>query len=181
MIDRNDIPKGHRNQLTRQIGESLVVAELGKKNYAATAFAGNVPDIDIFACDRNNKAYALQVKASRGGTIPFNDARRFIKIRFEEFEDEEGERKYKQFVEDIVDGLDKKLPYVLVWIDENLENSRFYVLTQGDLAQIVHDNYSAYMREKENIRPRNSKSTHTAVSEEHLAERGYRDNWKCLK
>ena len=39
--------KNYSTQLAGQIGESLVVAELGKRGVIATAFSGNVPDIDI--------------------------------------------------------------------------------------------------------------------------------------
>lgn len=39
------IPRSFNNQLAGQIGESLVVAELGRRGIVATAFAGNVPDI----------------------------------------------------------------------------------------------------------------------------------------
>ena len=50
------------NQLSGQIGEALVVAELGRLGIVATAFAGNVPDIDILAC-KEGKSTAVQVKA----------------------------------------------------------------------------------------------------------------------
>ena len=36
-------------QLAGQIGEALVVAELGRRDIIATASSGNVPDIDILA------------------------------------------------------------------------------------------------------------------------------------
>lgn len=34
-------------QLARQIGEHVVVAEFGRLGLLATPFAGNVPDIDL--------------------------------------------------------------------------------------------------------------------------------------
>ena len=41
--------KNFSNQLTRQISENLVVAELGRREIVATTFSGNVPDIDVLA------------------------------------------------------------------------------------------------------------------------------------
>jgi hypothetical protein len=38
---------GLSNQLTRQIGEHLVVAKLGRMGYVASPFVGNVPLFDI--------------------------------------------------------------------------------------------------------------------------------------
>lgn len=43
------MPRNFNTQLAGQVGESLVVAELGRRGIVATALAGNVPDIDILA------------------------------------------------------------------------------------------------------------------------------------
>jgi len=40
---------GLSNQLTRQIGEHLVAAKLGRMGYVAAPFAGNVPLFDLLA------------------------------------------------------------------------------------------------------------------------------------
>ena len=40
---------GRKNLLTKQIGEYLVAAELGRQGLIATTFTGNVPDFDILA------------------------------------------------------------------------------------------------------------------------------------
>ncbi len=74
-------PRSFNNQLAGQIGESLVVAELGRRGIVATAFAGNVPDIDLLAY-RNGHTIALQVKSVRTGSVSF-DAKRFMTIEFE--------------------------------------------------------------------------------------------------
>ena len=58
------MPRNFNTQLAGQIGESLVVAELGRRGIVATAFAGNVPDIDLLAY-RNGRTIALQVKSVR--------------------------------------------------------------------------------------------------------------------
>jgi hypothetical protein len=43
--------RSFKTQLAGQIGESLVVAELGRRGIVATAFAGNVPDIDLLGTE----------------------------------------------------------------------------------------------------------------------------------
>ncbi|NYS25816.1 hypothetical protein HUK65_12515 [Rhodobacteraceae bacterium 2376] len=41
--------RNFKTQLAGQIGESLVVAELGRCGIVANTLAGNVPDIDLLA------------------------------------------------------------------------------------------------------------------------------------
>ncbi|HEY5505683.1 MAG TPA: hypothetical protein VIK28_11045 [Sedimentisphaerales bacterium] len=50
---------GYSNQVTRQIGEHLVVAELGRRGILATPFAGNVPDYDILASGLMDQPFAV--------------------------------------------------------------------------------------------------------------------------
>lgn len=54
--------RGFSAQLAGQMGEALVVAELGRRGIVATSFAGNLPDIDLLAW-RKGRSLALQVKA----------------------------------------------------------------------------------------------------------------------
>ena len=63
-------------QLTRQIGEHLVTAELGRRKIIATPFAGNVPDIDILAF-ASGISVPIQVKAINGTSWQF-DVRSFL-------------------------------------------------------------------------------------------------------
>ena len=62
---------GHKTQLTRQIGEHLVAAKLGRRGYTATPFAGNVPFFDILAADEFGHAIPIQVKAINGPSWQF--------------------------------------------------------------------------------------------------------------
>ena len=75
------MPRNFKTQLAGQIGESLVVAELGRRGIVATSFAGNVPDIDILAY-RAGKTLSLQVKAIRSGSVSF-DAKRYMQLEFQ--------------------------------------------------------------------------------------------------
>lgn len=155
-------------QLAGQIGESLVVAELGRRGIVATAFAGNVPDIDLSAY-KDGRTLHLQVKAWRAGAVSFN-ATRFLIIRREE---------NVQFVEGVVAGLDADLVYVFVKIGEQAGQDRFFVLRQGDLAEIIRGGYEGFLQKHNGIRPRNADTTHVAVSEADLAQ--FEANWQLVE
>ena len=154
-------------QLAGQIGESLVVAELGRRGVIATAFSGNVPDIDLLAY-RNGKTLHLQVKAWRAGAVSFN-ATRFLNIRREED---------VQIVEGLVAGLDANLVYVFVKIGDVSGQDKFFILKQGDLAQIVRVAYESFLNKHNGIRPRNANTTHVAVNEADLVR--FESNWQLV-
>jgi hypothetical protein len=59
-------------QLTRQIGEHLVAAELGRLGYVAAPFAGNVPMYDLLAANAHGESIPVQVKAINGGSWQFS-------------------------------------------------------------------------------------------------------------
>lgn len=159
--------RSFKTQLAGQIGESLVVAELGRRGIVATAFSGNVPDIDLLAY-KDGRTLHLQVKAWRTGAVSFN-ATRFLNIRRD---------KDRQIVEGLVAGLDAELVYVFVKIGEVAGQDRFFVLKQGDLAEIVRTGYENFLSKHNGVRPRNSDTTHNAVSEADLAK--FEDNWALL-
>ena len=48
-------------QLSKQLSEHLVVAELARRGVIATPFSGNVPDFDILAF-KNGKSTPIQEK-----------------------------------------------------------------------------------------------------------------------
>ena len=74
--------RGRKNQLTGQIAEHLVVAELGRRGLAATGFSGNIPTFDVLAVDENCRVVPIQVKASTGDNWP-SDARTWMGISVE--------------------------------------------------------------------------------------------------
>lgn len=154
-------------QLAGQIGESLVVAELGRRGIVATAFAGNVPDIDLLAY-RDGKTLHLQVKAWRSGAVSF-DAKRFLSISRSET---------VQIVDGLAEGLDAELVYVFVKIGAAAGQDRFYILRQGDLAEIVRAGYAGFLAKHKGVRPRNADTTHNAVTEADLA--AYENNWQLI-
>ena len=149
---------GRSNQLTRQIGENLVVAELGRRKYIATSFAGNVPEIDILAKSPNGIAFGIQVKAIRGTSWQF-DVRTFLEIELEgSLQKIKGKRSW----------LPRDLLCVFVRISD-YGNDEFYIFQWGFLQDFFYENY------KERIRPRNPNSFHCAIWLKDLVS--YRDRW----
>ena len=55
-------------QLSKQLSEHLVAAELARRGIVATPFSGNVPDIDILAF-KSGKSISVQVKSAKTGNI----------------------------------------------------------------------------------------------------------------
>ena len=57
---------GRQVQLTKQVGEYLVAAELSRRELLTATFAGNVPDYDIVATGGSGQTALVQVKAIAG-------------------------------------------------------------------------------------------------------------------
>lgn len=137
---------GRSTQLTRQIGEHLVAAELGRRGLIATPFAGNVPSFDLLVANEAGVAIPIQVKAISGPSWQFN-ATSFLDI-------------------EIVDGaqrvVGKKevrhpgLICVLVLL-RSAGTDEFFILRFQDLQNHFARSY------KGGVRPRNPSSTHCAI------------------
>ncbi len=66
--DSRKLRRGARNQQTARAGEYFVAAELNKRGAFAVTFAGNMPKIDLIACNQNqSRTVHIQVKTKRGG------------------------------------------------------------------------------------------------------------------
>ncbi len=153
---------GPENQLTRQIGEHLVAAKLGRLGYTATPFAGNIPMFDLLVADRRGYAIPVQVKAIKKLSWQ-HKADSFLDI---EIADD------VQIVRRLRPLLNPNLLciYVLLGADERDE---FYIFKLKDLQAHFAKHY------KGGRRKRNPKSMHCAVSPKNLA--AFRDNWKLLR
>ena len=62
-------------QLSKQLSENLVAAELARRGIVATPFSGNVPDIDILAF-KSGKLISVQVKSVKTGNITVSNVER---------------------------------------------------------------------------------------------------------
>ncbi len=160
--------KSYQSQLSGQIGESLVVAELGRREIVATSFSGNVPEIDLLAW-RNGRSIGLQVKSLKKGTFGV-DARNYIEI--EQCGD-------LQKLGSVLTDMKEDLIYVFVFISENYGSDEFYLISQRELATIIHRSYSEYLTRHRGVRPRNSKATHSSILKKDLEP--FKNCWEILE
>jgi hypothetical protein len=162
---------GRSNQLTKQIGEFLVCAELSRLGFITTPFAGNVPDFDVLAIDDKLNIIPVQVKAIRGGSWQF-DGTKFLNIRF---------RRKGDTITQIVEGK-KQLPspgliYIFVKIG-SAGSDEFYILKLADIQDIIFTKYSDWLFKHGGKRPRKPDSTHNSVLPKDLSK--FRDNWQLI-
>lgn len=159
---------GRKNKLTGQIGEFLVTAELGRRNYVAAPFAGNVPLFDIVAANECGKAIPIQVKTSNGISW-HSQADKFLDIKIANgIQHIKGKKKLRT----------PDLLCVYVLLNKDRKDS-FYILQLKDLQNIIFKDYSAYLKRKKGRRPKNPNSIHCAINPEHLIS--FRENWKLLQ
>lgn len=160
--------RSYSTQLAGQIGESLVVAELGRRGIIATAFAGNVPDIDILA-HKDGASTAIQVKTWRTGSVHFN-ADRYLSIK------QDGDT---QSVTGLKPDIDRERLYAFVRLGEKAGSDRVFILNEAALIDIIRANYEGFLAKHAGIRPKNPNTTHCAV---HLSDlEPYEDNWQLIE
>ena len=165
--------RGRQNQLTGQIAEHLVVAELGRLGLAATGFSGNIPTFDVLAVDENCRVVPIQVKASTGDSWP-SDARTWMDI----------DVKAETLAQDFRGPSALATPdliYVCVAIAPNGvdRRDRFFVLTMQELQRVCIDAYSNWMGPKGWKRPRNPHSFDCRFDISHLAP--FEANWGLIR
>lgn len=163
------MPSGPKNQLTRQIGEHLVTAELGRRGIIATPFAGNVPEIDLLAY-KDGKSIPIQVKAITKGQWQFS-IHNFLKV------DLKGDR---QYMRGIKPGFDRNLICVLVKVNDTQDgygSDVFYILRQNDLLKYFFKQYFP-KKSKSRVRKKNPKSPHCCIWEKDLEK--HKGNWDLI-
>lgn len=152
---------GHGTQLTRQIGEHLVVAKLGRMGFYAAPFAGNVPFFDLIASDSSGKSIPIQVKTiNEPSSWQFN-ASAFLEIEINgNVQKLKGKKKLA----------DPALTCVLINLRKN-EQEDFYICELSFLQDYFFDNYRCE-------RPKNPKSLHCAIKPKALDK--FKSNWGLI-
>jgi hypothetical protein len=165
--------RGRQNQLTGQIAEHLVVAELGRLGLAATGFSGNIPTFDVLAVDENCRVVPIQVKASMGDNWP-SDARKWMNIEMEM-------ETLRQDFRGPSTLATPDLIYVCVAIAPHGADrrDRFFVLTMKDLQHVCIVAYSNWMVPKDWKRPRNPHSFDCRYDIAQLAQ--FEGNWDLIR
>jgi len=160
--------RSFKTQLAGQIGEALVVAEMGRRDIVATALAGNVPDIDLLAY-KDGTTVAVQVKSWRNGAVSF-DATRYLKISIVA---------EVQTVMGMDESIDHDLIFVFVLIGSELGTDRFFLLTQRNLQLLIEQGYTSFLSKHGGKRPRNAHTTHNSVTLEQLTP--FEGNWALIE
>lgn len=160
--------KNFNSTYSRQIGEHMVVAELGRREIIATPFAGNVPDIDILAY-HGGRSIPIQVKALAKGAWSFQITS-FCEISMD------GDR---QIIGDPVERSDSETVFVFVSIGESAGSDAFYILTWRQLRDLAIRLHDEFLTRNNGARPRNPTSMHIGILPAHLEP--FRDNWKIIE
>jgi len=154
--------------LTKQVGEYLVAAELGRRSLIATTFTGNVPHFDILAAGESSATIAVQVKAIKGGAWQF-DVRSFVDAKLD------GRR---QVLGRSVPAPHPALVCVFVVVGA-YGNDRFFVFSWSDLQRVAISNYRAFLEKVHGERPQRPDSFHVAVWPKDL--QAFEGKWDLLE
>ena len=153
---------GRSTQLTRQIGEHLIAAKLGRLGFIATPFAGNVPDFDLLIADGNGCSIPIQVKAINGGSWQFNISK-FLEIEIvDNVQYVRGKRKL----------VNPSLVCIFVQLADD-ENDDFFIFQLKDLQEYFSKSYKGGRRVK------NPLSLHCAILPKDLEM--FRNNWSLIE
>jgi hypothetical protein len=154
---------GRSLQLTRQIGEHLIAAKLGRMGYVAAPFAGNVPLFDLLAADQRGFTIPIQVKTINGPSWQYR-ADTFLEIEIvDDFQHIRGQKPL----------LNPDLVCIYILLRDNEQDDEFYIFSLHHLQQHTFEVY------KGGKRPKNPASTHCAVWPRHL--QSFRDNWQLIQ
>jgi hypothetical protein len=139
----------------------LVAAELGRRGYVATPFAGNVPMYDLLAADLSGRAVPIQVKAINGPSWQFS-AKTFLDIEI---------GKERQTVNGRLVLPNPQLLCIFVFI-KTPGTDEFYIFRLQDLQDHFFKIY------KGRKKPKNIESLHCAIWPDELKQ--FRDNWDLV-
>lgn len=155
---------GRQVQLTKQVGEYLVAAELSRRGLLTATFAGNVPGYDIVATGGSGRTALVQVKAIAGPSWQF-DIRAFANVRCQA-----GSQTIGPPAWDLI--------CVFVRLHTYGED-RFYVLGWRELQRVLINGYRGYLKRHGGRRRRRAESFHTALREPQI--KPFLDNWALFE
>jgi hypothetical protein len=149
--------KGGRNQQTARAGEYYVAAELNRRGAYAVTFAGNMPRIDILACDINqNRTVHIQVKTKTAGDwqSTINHGKK----------------------------CSNKMNETSFWIFVDLSRGTnppdFYIVPEWWIKNNIFECHTAYLKKNLGKRPVSQESTHHSINNRRLEQ--WKDKWDIL-
>lgn len=153
--------RGARNQQVARAGEYFVVAELNKRGAHAVAFAGNMPKIDLMACNQaQDRTVRIQVKTKRGGR------------------NWHASTKAGHPSTPPADGCSETSFWVLVDLGGTEASPRFWIVPEWWMQNDIHTAHQAYLDAHGGKRARTLDSTHHVITEDRVAQ--WLGAWKVM-
>jgi hypothetical protein len=142
-------------QQVARAGEHYVAAEIHRRGGYASAFAGNMPDMDILACNsERTRVVSIQVKTKRAGTWQSSIDRGHARLPEPES--------------------------LRFWalVDLGTSPPDVYVIPEWWIENDIYEAHRAYLDRHGGHRAHNPESKHHAITVARVAE--WRDRWDVL-
>ena len=153
--------RGTHNQQVGRAGENFVVAELNKRGAYAVTFAGNMPRIDVIACNHDqSRTVHIQVKTRSKGNAWQGSIT-------------EGKRSRPPR-----DPLAETVFWVFVDLGQVGEAPHYWIVPDWWIRNDIHRAHQQYLNKHGGVRAKNPDSTHHAIETKRLAE--WKDKWEVL-
>ncbi|MDQ3907610.1 MAG: hypothetical protein M3268_04620 [Acidobacteriota bacterium] len=153
--------RGASNQQVARAGEHFVAAELNKRGAYAVTFAGNMPKIDLLACNSDqSRTVQIQVKTKRSGPSWHSSIVDCTPM------------------EEPANPLDEKKFWVLVDLGGPNSMPRYWIVPDWWMRNDIYTVHQAYLSKHGGRRARNPDSKHHAIEEKGLA--AWQDKWDIL-
>lgn len=137
-------------------GEHFVAGEILRRGGHASTFAGNMPDIDVLAADRDqDRTVWIQVKTKRGGKVWQTSTTRGAERQSED---------------------DPTRFWVLV--DLSVNDPEYYIVPEWWMQNDIRDAHQAYLDTHGGQRAKTQGSTHHAIPTTRVEQ--WRDRWDLL-
>ena len=141
---------------------------MGRRGIIATAFAGNVPEIDILAYKDKN-SIPIQVKALKEGSLRTR-ADYYLNVDFD------GKT---QTVLGKREDINRDLTFIIVKVGDRLGEDVFYVCDQGIIQDLVLKGHSTFLKKHGGVRPRKPSSFDCSVNLEDLES--FKNKWDLIE
>ncbi|MBN2565651.1 MAG: hypothetical protein JXB46_08070 [Candidatus Eisenbacteria bacterium] len=150
--------RGARNQQVARAGEYFVVGELSKRGAFAVTFAGNMPKIDVIACNQDQtRTIHIQVKTKRGGRNWHSSI-----VGSQPMEPQSDEANFWVFVD----------------LGDVTASPRYWVVPDWWIRDDIYQAHRAYLESHGGKRARTPDSTHHSIDENRLKE--WEGRWDVL-
>ena len=159
---------GRGNQLTKQVGEYLVAAELCRRDLIAATFTGNVPHYDIVASNTKGHSVLIQVTAIKSSSWQF-DIRYYADIVLKGKKQAFGGKRPQPVA---------NLICVFVQLAD-YGKDKFFIFPWTKLQSILIREYRKHLAQHGGRRPKRFDSFHSMLTPGLVAR--YEGNWKLIE